>query len=105
MYGAKHRELVQKARAAGLTQCTGARWRDTKGEPLLEFGGMDIDAIGLASCDETGLLRWGVYKHYLTVEEAFLLRQKLIDAVDCSLIELNDEGMTWEQFTELLEGV
>lgn len=99
-----HRELVQKARALGLTQCTGARWRDSKGEPLLEFGGMDIDAIGLASCDELGLLRWGVYKQYLTVEEASKIRQRLIDLTDCSLVELNDNGMTWDQFTDLMEG-
>lgn len=100
-----HRELVQKARQAGLTQCTGARWRDVHGEPLLEFGGMDIDAIGLASCDEMGLIRWGVYKQYLTVEEASKMRQRLIDVSDCSLIQLNDDGMTWDQFTDLLEGI
>lgn len=96
-----HRELVQKAREAGLTQCKGAFWRNADGQDILtSFDNVEK----VAACCELGLLRWGFARRYLTLHEFEHLNIRLVTHADASIGVLNDErGMTWEQFTDLIE--
>lgn len=97
-----HRELVQKAREAGLTQTTKVSWRNEMGQ---EIGWEQLDDV--KQCCELGLIAWGKYKGYLThFQFDYLYTQLTIAAKKrgVSVVYLNDlEGFTWEQFTELLE--
>lgn len=97
-----HRELVQKAREAGLVQCKGTYWRDKDGKMLL-MSKQNLPRV--SSCCELGLIYWGEMSGHLTEIDVQNLYIGLFDPRRSNGVALlNDlDGYSWEQFTELLE--
>jgi GTPase len=118
-----HRELVERARAAGLTQCRTAIWRNAQGR-MKRCEDAKVEEV--RECCEGGLLLWGSVKGYVTVEiiQEYLQHARAKQAVsvadetdrykstlnnDIATLSIfvtrrNDgDGWTWDQFTEVFD--